>query len=67
MAGARLKEPIMPNPQPLADRKHGSGDRNENDVARLDEKLQTRRDEEKARDAKEVTRQSHKDMGIEHP
>jgi hypothetical protein len=57
----------MPNPQPPADRKHGSGDRNENDVARLDEKLQARRDEKKEKAAEEVKRQSHKDMGIEHP
>ena len=29
----------MPNPMPPADRKHGSGDRNENDVAQMDKKL----------------------------
>lgn len=57
----------MPNPMPPADRKHGSGDRNENDVAKLDRKLQTRRDEKKAEDTKEVKRESHKDIGIEHP
>jgi hypothetical protein len=57
----------MPNPQPPADRKHGSGDRNEKDVARLDRKLQTHRDEKKEKAAQEVKRQSHKDMGIEHP
>ncbi len=57
----------MPNPHPPADRKHGSFDRNEKDVARLDEQLQARRDEKKEKDAQEVKRQSHKDMGIEHP
>lgn len=57
----------MPNPQPPADRRHGSGDRNEKDVARLDRKLQTHRDEKKEKAAQEVKRQSHKDMGIEHP
>ncbi len=57
----------MPNPQPPEERKHGSGDRNENDVAGLDRKLQTRRDEKKEKGSQEVERQSHKDMGIEHP
>ncbi len=57
----------MPNPMPPADRKHGNGDRNDNDVAKLDHKLQTRRDRKKAEARKEVERQSHKDMGIEHP
>lgn len=57
----------MPNPQPPADRKHGNGDRNDNDVAKLDQKLHERRDDKKEKGAKEVKRQSHKDMGIEHP
>jgi len=57
----------MPNPQPPADRRHGSSDRNEKDVARLDRKLQTHRDEKKEKAAQAVKRQSQKGMGIEHP
>ena len=57
----------MPNPVPPADRKHGNGDRNDNDVAKLDHKLQTRRDQKKAEARKKVERQSHRDMGIEQP
>ncbi len=57
----------MPNPMPPADRKHGSGDRNENDVAALDEKQQDQRDQKKDEGREEVERQSHEDMGIERP
>jgi len=57
----------MPNPVPPADRKHGNGDRNDNDVAKLDHKLQTRRDKKKAEGRKKIERQSHRDMGIEQP
>ncbi|MGN6329324.1 MAG: hypothetical protein ACTHL5_10325 [Rhodanobacter sp.] len=53
--------------RPPADRKHGTGDRNDGDVAKLDEKLQDRRDDKKEKGAGEVKRQSHRDMGIEHP
>jgi hypothetical protein len=53
--------------RPPADRKHGTGDRNDGDVAKLDEKLQDRRDDKKEKGAEEVKRQSHRDMGIEHP
>jgi hypothetical protein len=53
--------------RPPADRKHGTGDRNESDVAKHDEKLQDRRDDKKEEGAREVKRQSHHDMGIEHP
>lgn len=57
----------MPNPMPPADRKHGSGDRNERGVAHLDHRLQERRDAEEAKDAREADRESKKDEGIEHP
>jgi hypothetical protein len=57
----------MPNPVPPADRKHGSGDRNERGVAHLDHRLQERRDAEEAKDAREADRESKKDEGIEHP
>jgi len=57
----------MPNPMPPVDRKHGNGDRNDNDVAKLDHKLQTRRDQKKAEGRKKIERQSHRDMGIEQP
>lgn len=57
----------MPNPMPPADRKHGSGDRNENDVARLDKKLQDRRDDKREKGDAEVERQSDRDIGAEHP
>jgi hypothetical protein len=60
-------ETIMPNPVPPADRKHGNGDRNDNDVAKLDHKLQTRRDKKKAEGRKEAERQSHWDKGTEQP
>jgi hypothetical protein len=54
-------------PKPPADRKHGSGDRNENDVARMDKKLQDRRDEKRQKGDAEVKRQSDRDIGAEHP
>ncbi len=56
----------MPNPMPPADRKHGSGDRNENDVAELDQQQQTARDKKKEQGREEVEQQSHQDMGVEH-
>ncbi|MEO7073600.1 MAG: hypothetical protein ABI300_11925 [Rhodanobacter sp.] len=55
----------MPN-MPPADRKHGSGDRNENDVARHDEKLQDRRDKKTEKGEAEVKRQSDRDIGTDH-
>ena len=57
----------MPSPVPPADRKHGNGDRNDNDVAKLDHKLQTRRDKKKAEGRKEAERQSHWDRSTEQP
>ena len=57
----------MPKPMPPADRKHGSGDRNENDVAQMDKKLQDRRDEKREKGNAEVKRQSDRDTGAEHP
>jgi hypothetical protein len=57
----------MPNPMPPADRKHGTGDRNDNEVARMDHTLQKHRDAEETRDAKEANRQAKHEEGIEHP
>jgi len=57
----------MPNPMPPADRKHGNGDRNDNDVARMDHTSQEHRDAEETRDAKDADRQAKREEGIEHP
>jgi hypothetical protein len=57
----------MPNPMPPADRKHGTGDRNDSDVARLDHTLQEHRDAKETRDAKEANREAKRDEGFDHP
>lgn len=57
----------MPNPMPPADRKHGTGDRNENHVAKIDHHLQERRDAEEAEDAREADRASKREEGFDHP
>lgn len=57
----------MPNPMPPANRPHGTGDRNEGDVARVDRALQEHRDAKESRDAEEADRQARRDQGIEHP
>jgi hypothetical protein len=57
----------MPNPMPPADRKHGTGDRNENDVARGDRALQEKRDSRESRDAREADREAKRGEGFDHP
>jgi len=57
----------MPNPMPPANRKHGTGDRNDDDVARRDHKLQEKRDAEETRDAKEANREAKREEGFNHP
>jgi hypothetical protein len=57
----------MPNPMPPSDRKHGSGDRNDNDVARLDRDLQEPRDAERAKEAEQADREAKRKQGFDHP
>jgi len=57
----------MPNPMPPADRKHGTGDRNESEVARTDRKLHERRDEKESREAREADREAKREEGFDHP
>lgn len=57
----------MPDPMPPADRRHGSGDRNENEVARRDHALQEKRDARQARDAREAGHQARREEGFDHP
>ena len=57
----------MPNPMPPADRKHGSGDRNDGDVARVDHKLQEKRDAKESRDASDADREAKREEGFDHP
>lgn len=52
-------------PKPPAQRKHGSGDRNDQDVARLDRRTQEKRDAEKVRGAKEANRDAKREEGFE--
>ena len=54
-------------PKPPADRKHGTGDRNDDDVAALDKNLQDRRNAEETKDANEADCDANRDIGIEHP
>lgn len=54
-------------PKPVAQRKHGTGDRNDDAIAKVDEKLQDRRDAIEHQDAEEADIAAKKDMGIEHP
>ncbi|HEV2540261.1 MAG TPA: hypothetical protein VGU03_11195 [Frateuria sp.] len=53
-------------PKPPAQRKHGTGDRNDKDVARLDRRLQEERNAQQTRDAKEANRDARHDEGIDH-
>jgi hypothetical protein len=57
----------MPNPMPPASRKHGTGDRNDNDVARRDHERQQQRDTREARDAREADREATRKEGFDHP
>ena len=57
----------MPNPMPPADRKHGSGARNDPDVARQDQRVHEHRDAEEAKDAREAGREAKRREGVEHP
>jgi hypothetical protein len=57
----------MPNPMPPADRKHGTGDRNDNSVARKDRELHEKRDARESRDAEEANRAAKRDEGFDHP
>lgn len=54
-------------PKPTAQHRHGTGDRNDEAVAKVDEKLQDRRDAIEQKDAEEADIAAKKDMGIEHP
>lgn len=53
-------------PKPPAQRKHGTGDRNDKAVAYLDHRLQEERNAEEARDAREAGREAKREEGIEH-
>lgn len=53
-------------PKPPAQRKHGTGDRNDKSVAQLDHRLQEDRNAEEIRDAKEADRDAKHEEGIEH-
>ena len=55
----------MPNPRP--GQKHGTGDRNDDHIAKVDEHLQDRRDAIEQKDAEQADIAAKKDMGIEHP
>ncbi|MGN2243181.1 hypothetical protein ACFWZU_06710 [Frateuria sp. GZRR33] len=57
----------MPNPKPTAQHRHGTGDRNDADVARMDHKLQEKRDAKETRDAKEADREAKREEGFVHP
>jgi len=57
----------MPNPKPVAQHRHGTGDRNDNNVARQDHKLQEERNAEETRDAKEANREAKREEGFNHP
>lgn len=54
-------------PKPTVRHKHGTGDRNDNHIAKLDETSQDHRDAIKQKDAEEADIAAEKDMGIEHP
>ena len=57
----------MPHPMPPADRKHGTGDRNDTEVARHDHGLQEKRDAKESRDEKEADREAKRKEGFDHP
>lgn len=57
----------MPNPKPTAQHRHGTGDRNDMDVARTDHKLQDKRDDEEARAAEEADREAKREEGFDRP
>jgi hypothetical protein len=57
----------MPDPEPIAQQRHGTGDRNDNDVARKDHQMQEKRDAEEARDAREADREAKRGEGFDHP
>lgn len=48
-------------------RKPGSADRNELDVARMDEDAQKRRDEKVQQGEEKEAKDAHREMGVEHP
>ena len=57
----------MPDPKPVAQHRHGTGDRNDMDVAQKDHKLQEKRDAKESRDAKEANREAKREEGFDHP
>ncbi|UGB39480.1 hypothetical protein [Frateuria soli] len=57
----------MPNPMPPADRKHGTGDRNDAHVAHVDHKLQEERDARETPGATEADREAKREEGFDHP
>lgn len=54
-------------PKPPADRKHGTGDRNDHHVAEVDHHLQEPRDAEEAKDAREADRAAKREEGFDRP
>lgn len=56
-----------PTPKPVAQHRHGTGDRNDTNVARLDHTLQEHRDAVETRDAKEANREAKRDEGFDRP
>ena len=57
----------MPNPQPPADRPHGTGDRNDMDVAQADHELQDKRDAKENRDGEKADHEAKRDEGFDRP
>jgi hypothetical protein len=54
-------------PKPTAQHPHGTGDRNDDDVARLDHTLQEQRNAVESRDAKKADREAKREEGFDHP
>jgi hypothetical protein len=54
-------------PKPTPQQPHGTGDRNDDAIAKVDEKLQDRRNAIERADAEEADIASKRDIGIEHP
>ena len=57
----------MTHPKPTGQHRHGTGDRNDADVARMDHKLQEKRDAKETHDAEEADREAKRKEGFDRP
>jgi hypothetical protein len=62
-ASCRFRQESAAMVDPVRNKKHGNGDRNDDEVAKLDSHVQEKRDRKLREDEKEVEEESRRDTG----